>query len=161
MTRNFATHAPTATTDAGRSNAAKVPAAGQAEGGHPHVMQPNHMGKRIFSLTKRPAFTPLKIIMAGVLVAGAYKLFVVEPSKQEYQFDPERREAEITETASPQTATLARKNTWSFGPFTFKDKGILGIKPSDKKLEEQPTTYSAAGTVASVQAHKGEKVDAV
>ncbi|GBG34407.1 Hypothetical Protein FCC1311_106312 [Hondaea fermentalgiana] len=154
MARNFSSHVNVATTDAGRSNAHAVPKAGQSEGGHPHVMQKNAMGKRIFDLTSRPAFTPLKLIMAGVLAAGAYKLFVMEPSKGEYQFDPRRRESEILENSEAEELKLARSSTWHFGPFSGKNREVLGVMPTDEKLENQQTTHSAAGAIASSEARK-------
>ncbi|GBG34406.1 Hypothetical Protein FCC1311_106302 [Hondaea fermentalgiana] len=146
---------------------AAFPIAGQAEGGHPHVLQKNAMSKRIMSLTGQPAFTPLKIIMALTLTAAAAKVFVIDSCKPQASFDKRDRKA-IDYIENSKTAAMARRYTNSAmykGPFN-KSEGradVLGMVPSDAQLESSrlPSDYSHEGEEASVRAARGQASDAM
>ncbi|GBG34408.1 Hypothetical Protein FCC1311_106322 [Hondaea fermentalgiana] len=153
----------TATTTAGRSTD-KVPAAGQAEGGHPNVMPKGGSGENVATKGKGRGYGPLAVIMAGVVGVAAYQLGFSEPSKEanKFQFNPETAKASAEEAAAETSQHRLQRDDSvmrSKGPFKGKNKEILGITPSDEKLENEATTHSAAGTIASAAHREGKSVD--
>ncbi|CAK9056297.1 Uncharacterized protein SCF082_LOCUS30349 [Durusdinium trenchii] len=106
---------------------------GQGEGGHPHVMQDMNFAGKVADMTSRNA--PLKVIMAAVVCTAAYKLMVVQPSKPEVTTNPEERRT-LDYLENDKDAVPKRLRKWQTGPFNGKNKEVLGIKPSDEKLEQ-------------------------